>query len=155
MKISDMLAVGRFKVTYAEWEACVVAGGCRRRSDDSGWGRGRQPVININWADAQQYAAWLSRRTKKTYRLLTGSEWEYAARTGSDVYDMHENVPEWVADCYQYRDERSDGKVWTLDCTTQMVRGAGWNGPANSARSAPRPAPLNENRIGFRIARSG
>jgi formylglycine-generating enzyme required for sulfatase activity len=39
------------------------AGGCRRRPHDAGWGRGGQPVINVSWADAQQYVAWLSRRT--------------------------------------------------------------------------------------------
>src|SRR6185295_8084071 len=113
--VSYLLAVGRFKVTFAEWDACVAAGGCRRRPDDSGWGRGRQPVTNVSWEDAQQYTAWLSRRTGKHYRLLTGAEWEYAARSNSQVYDMHGGVSEWVENCYQYRDARSDGRPWRLD----------------------------------------
>jgi hypothetical protein len=33
--------------------------------------RGRQPVINVNWNDAQRYVAWLSKMTGKPYRLLT------------------------------------------------------------------------------------
>ena len=157
VKMSYMLAVGRFKVTSAEWEACVAAGGCRRRPDDSGWGRARQPVTNVSWEDAQQYAAWLSRKTSKKYRLLTGAEWEYAARTGSDVYDMNGSLSEWVENCYQYRDPRNGGKTWTLECTNQTVRGGAWQGSTNSGRSVARsfvPYNYHDSRIGFRIART-
>jgi formylglycine-generating enzyme required for sulfatase activity len=40
------------------------------------------PVVNVNWNNAKAYAAWLSRTTGKRYRLLSESEWEYAARGG-------------------------------------------------------------------------
>jgi formylglycine-generating enzyme required for sulfatase activity len=46
-------------------------------------GRGRRPVINVSWDDAQAYVAWLSRRTGKTCRLLSESEREYVARAGT------------------------------------------------------------------------
>lgn len=78
------LAVGRFEVTFAEWDACVAAGGCGGyRPSDEGWGRGRQPVITVSWNDAQAYAQWLSQSTGRRYRLLTMTEWEYAARAGT------------------------------------------------------------------------
>lgn len=78
-------AVGRFAVTFAEWDTCVAGGGCkgRLRPSDEGWGRGRRPVINVSWDYAQAYVAWLSQRTGKTYRLLTEAEREYVTRAGT------------------------------------------------------------------------
>jgi formylglycine-generating enzyme required for sulfatase activity len=76
--------VGKYEVTFAQWDACVADGGCGgHRPADQGWGRGRQPLINVSWNDAQEYVQWLSRRTGKSYRLLTEAEWEYAARAGT------------------------------------------------------------------------
>ncbi|MBM3566607.1 MAG: formylglycine-generating enzyme family protein, partial [Alphaproteobacteria bacterium] len=73
-------ALGKTEVTFAEWDACVNAGGCSHRPHDQGWGRGTRPVMNVSWDDAKQYATWLSRRTGKQYRLPSEAEWEYAAR---------------------------------------------------------------------------
>ena len=86
--IAKPFAVGKFEVTWNEWEACVADNGCdgagpKRAGGDNGWGKGRRPVIEVSWDDAKTYAAWLSKKSGKPYRLLTEAEWEYAARAGT------------------------------------------------------------------------
>ncbi len=76
-------AVSRFEITFDQWDACVRDGGCDGYRPDAPWGRGRMPVVNVNWNNARAYAAWLSRKTGHRYRLLSEAEWEYAARGGS------------------------------------------------------------------------
>jgi formylglycine-generating enzyme required for sulfatase activity len=77
-------AVGRFAVTFQEWDSCIADGGCNGYTpSDEGWGRGRHPVINVSWEDAKAYVAWLSRKTGKLYRLLSEAEREYVARAGT------------------------------------------------------------------------
>jgi Sulfatase-modifying factor enzyme 1 len=77
-------AAGKYAVTFEEWDACVPAGGCNGyRPVDEGRPRGRHPVVNVSWEDAQAYVAWLCKSTGKPYRLLSEAEREYATRAGT------------------------------------------------------------------------
>ncbi|MGL4595807.1 MAG: SUMF1/EgtB/PvdO family nonheme iron enzyme, partial [Thermoguttaceae bacterium] len=50
-----------------------------------------QPVIRVNWNEAQEFCKWLSEKTGKKFRLPTETEWEWAARAGSAT-------PMWYGD---------------------------------------------------------
>ena len=82
--IAKPFAVSKYAVTFDDWDACVSVGGCPPVSA-SGFGRGNSPVINVSWQEANHYAAWLSRMTRRHYRLLTEAEWEYATRAMTDT----------------------------------------------------------------------
>jgi len=66
----DRFAMGKFEVTFAEYDKFADATS-RKKPSDSGWGRGNRPVINVSWNDATAYAKWLSDQTDKQYRLPT------------------------------------------------------------------------------------
>ena len=41
---ANPFAIGRFAVTFNEWDACVADGGCNAYRPKDTWGRGQQPV---------------------------------------------------------------------------------------------------------------
>jgi formylglycine-generating enzyme required for sulfatase activity len=93
------LAVMRNEVTRAEYAAFASANGraaarCRNRLApitlkkrswvDPGFQQaGSHPVLCVSYDDAQAYAAWLTRRTGKNYRLPSRAEWQPLVAAGS------------------------------------------------------------------------
>lgn len=139
--IPSAFAIGKYEVTFAEWDACVADRGCNSRPSDKGWGRINQPVINVNYDDARRYAAWLSRKTGHAYRLPNEAEWEYAARagtTGDFAYGAAltpqqanfarsvghtSQVGRYPANAWGLHDVHGNVAEWVLNCQTTDYAG--------------------------------
>jgi formylglycine-generating enzyme required for sulfatase activity len=116
VKIAEPFAVGKFEVTWDDWEGCVAMRGCDGRpTGDAGWGKERLPLINVSWDQAKAYVAWLSRMTGKAYRLLSEAEWEYAARGVTSADAPHPSYPWGDKASHEYAnygtDQCCDGKI--------------------------------------------
>ena len=84
VRITRAFAVGKYPVTFNEWDAAASRDGTEGyRGGNWGTWRGTTPVVDVSWNDCQRYVGWLSRVTGNRYRLLTEAERESACRAGT------------------------------------------------------------------------
>jgi formylglycine-generating enzyme required for sulfatase activity len=78
------------------------------------------------------------------------------------LYQVHGNVSEWVADCWNgdygsgYRGAPNDGRAWNSgSCSDHVMRNGGWvTGPGLQRAAARFPYSRPANILGFRVART-
>jgi formylglycine-generating enzyme required for sulfatase activity len=110
-------------------------------------------VIYVSWDDAKAYVAWLSKKTGKSYRLLSGSEYEYATRAGTQTaypwgnavgrnnanchacgsqWDARETAPvgSFAANRFGLYDMVGNVREWMEDCYHDTYNGAPADGSA-------------------------
>ena len=81
---------------------------------------GKRPVERVSWDRATEFCQKLSKKTGKTYKLPSESQWEYACRSGtttpfyfgetitSDLVNYNGNYPYSNAPTGEYRGETTD-----------------------------------------------
>jgi formylglycine-generating enzyme required for sulfatase activity/serine/threonine protein kinase len=112
VRITRPFRMGQFEVTLREFTEFVREAGYKteaernsKSGDTNGFRSGRfwrmrpiqdmsRPVDAITWNDAVAFCTWLSRKEKKTYRLPSEAEWEYACRAGTEDLFYCGNDPE-------------------------------------------------------------
>jgi formylglycine-generating enzyme required for sulfatase activity len=137
VEISYPFAIGKYEVTFAEWDLCVEDGGCTYRP--KGRRRGDRPVVYVSRVDAEQYVDWLSETTGQQYRLPSEEEWEYAARAGTTTarywgdeigegmavcdgcgsrWDKRSTVPvgSFPSNAFGLHEMLGNAEEWTADC---------------------------------------
>ena len=83
------------------------------------------PAAHVTHKDAVAYTQWLSQESGESYRLLTESEWEYAARAGSNSAYSFGNNPIRMCEHANISDlsTKQIFRAWTVtNCDDGQVR---------------------------------
>ncbi|WP_369986948.1 dihydropyoverdine dehydrogenase [Pseudomonas xanthosomatis] len=159
-------AISRYQVTAGEWAAyqkeagVVIADGDERpgrrcTNSKPSYKQGpRQPAVCMSYHDAEQYAAWLSKKTGQHYSLVSEAQREYAARAGStglfpfepdanfeiskhanvygpkDGYSYSSPVGSFPANAFGVYDMHGNVYEWVADCYHDSYQGAPADGSA-------------------------
>lgn len=170
--------MSKYEITFEQYDAFCEAVG-REKPKDEGWGRGKRPVINVSWDDANEFAKWIGGR------LPTEAEWEYACRAGTNtpyntgneltltqanfygdsaktfpvgsfkpnawgLYDMHGNVAEWCSDWHDYYSpDPQENPKGPETGSWKIIRGGSWYDYNYNCRCAYRYYYSPETRYNF------
>jgi eukaryotic-like serine/threonine-protein kinase len=77
--------MGKFEVTQRQWRAVALMPKVGRdlNTEPSQFRGDDLPVEQVSWDDAMEFCARLTRATRRSYRLPSEAEWEYACRAGT------------------------------------------------------------------------
>ena len=141
--------VSRYEVTRVQFSGFIDSTGHDTQDNDCDWENPSDdlvqdddhPVVCVSWDDAQAYVDWLNQETgDEGYRLLSESEWEYAARAGTTTtysfgntitrgqanFNSDGTVPvgSYSANDFELHDVHGNVEEWVQDCWHDDYTGA-------------------------------
>ena len=159
------------EVTFDQFDAFCDETGYKKPK--ANFGRGKQPVINVNVADAQAFCKWLGEKNGTTIRLPEENEWEFAAKGGKKsngyTYSGSNSVEDvaWYSSnsgskAHEVATKKANelgiydmsGNVWEWCGTSGAIRGGSWSFDGGSCPVSYRYDFNPGNRLdsyGFRI----
>lgn len=182
VNINAPLLMGRYEVTVAQWDICTREGSCRTSTPPIP-GHAEHPVVNVSWQDAQDYLAFLSKKTGAEYRLPTEAEWEYAARAtqttrypwGHDIGVNHAScddcatsshektthpIGQFGANAFRVFDMLGNVREWVMDCWHDNYDdapedGSAWVNACSEGRRVTRGGAWNMPAQDLRVSARG
>ncbi len=104
-------SIAATEVTFEQYDRFCAATGYQKPEAD--FGRGKQPVINVNAADAIAYCTWLSKETGTTVRLPEESEWAFAAKGGKRSKGYKYSGSNNIDEVAWHSEDLEEGDVFT------------------------------------------
>ncbi len=167
-------AIASTPVTFDQYDSFCKATGYKQPI--ASFGRGKQPVINVNVADALALCAWLSKKMNAVIRLPKEAEWEYAARGGRRSKRYEYSGSNTVDDVAWHSGNSGNtthvvaskkpnelgiydmsGNVWEWCGTEGAIRGGSWSYSHYYCRISARDDDHADNHsklIGFRLLKA-
>ena len=159
------------EITFSQYDKFCDAAGYKKPVDK--FGRGKQPVTNVNVAEAIAFCKWLSKEMGTTIRLPKEHEWEFAARGGNKsrkyTYSGSNTVDEvsWYHDnsggrAHEVATKKANeigvydmsGNVWEWCGTSGAIRGGCWDYNDGACRVSNRgdlSPSVSFSTLGFRV----
>ena len=139
------------EVTFDQFDEFCDATGYQKPS--ANFGRGKQPVIEVNVSDAVAFCKWLSKKTGTSVRLPEENEWEYAAKGGNKSKGFEYSGSNAIDDVAWYNGNSGrkthevatkkpnelgiydmSGNMWEWCGTSGAIRGGSWFSVVNYCR---------------------